>query len=249
MKKLYLYGNLKMNKSKDEMIQYLCDLKNINVPKNIEVCVFVPFVHVALAEQYLKDTKIKYGVQNISEYESGAYTGEISADMALSYGVKEVIIGHSERRHIFKETNEDVARKLQFALSKGLKVVLCYGETLDERNAGMAKQKCHEQLKSALTNVNSEDLKNIIFAYEPVWAIGTGVVATKSEAREIIADSKEYIASICGTKDIVIQYGGSVKPNNCVELMGVPEIDGALIGGACLNVDNYNEIINADYLN
>ncbi len=219
-----------------------------NGPENgVEVLVCAPFIHLPLVTELLADSAIGVGAQTLSEYENGAYTGEISADMLRDYGCRYVIIGHSERRHIFGETNKTVARKFRHARENGLQVVLCLGERLQEREAEMTEQTLSEQLDAVIAVAGVEALSGAVIAYEPVWAIGTGHTATPEQAQAAhsfirlqVARHNDRIAD-----QLRILYGGSVKADNAAGLFAMADVDGGLIGGASLNIDDFLAICRA----
>ncbi len=248
MKTKYLIGNMKMNMNKEKLIPYFEDLRKVAENSNNVVGVCVPAVYLYLAEKCLKGGKVWYGTENFYYKDNGAYTGEISADMLNDFNAKMVIVGHSERRTIFSESDEEINLKALKALKSGIKPIICFGENLDERNRHLEKLVVETQILEAITNMEAEDIKNCIFAYEPVWAIGTGVTATSDQAEEIISFAKELIAKNYGLKheDIVMLYGGSMKPANAKELLEKPSIDGGLIGGACLKVEDFKGIIDIE---
>lgn len=243
MKKLYLIGNMKMNMNFAILEPYFEKLHTIASQTQNVVGVCVPFVYLDMAKGMLDGSRVLVGAQNMHFEKSGAFTGEISADMLNDIGCDMVIIGHSERRAYFHETDEDVALKVQKALEEGLTPILCFGETLDERNGNTAYSVVERQLMTALEGLDEEEIGRIIFAYEPVWAIGTGVSATSDQAEDMISFAKRLIEEQFGVKDIVVLYGGSLKPSNAQELLSKPSIDGGLIGGACLNIKDFEELI------
>ena len=205
-----------------------------------------PFTHITTVKDIIADTGIDIGAQNMFYEESGAFTGEISAEMLTSIGCKYVIIGHSERREIFEETDEDVNKKLLAALKAGLIPIVAVGETLEEREQNKTEEKIKNQIVKALKNVDS--LRSIVFAYEPIWAIGTGKTATPEQANDVIRYIRALLGSLyspADAKETRILYGGSVNPGNAVTLMGEPDIDGALVGGACLKCEHFAQIISA----
>ena len=245
MKKLYLIGNMKMNMTKASLDPYFTEL--VKVAENTEnvVGVCVPYVYLCKAQKMLEGSRVLYGAQNINEHASGAYTGEISASMLHEFGCNLVIIGHSERRQMYNETDVSVNEKVKVALSSGFTPVLCFGETLDERNANKHFDLVKKQIELATDGLTAEDVKNVIFAYEPIWAIGTGMTATSDQAEEIISYAKDLIVAKFGVKknEIVMLYGGSLKPSNAEDLLSKPSIDGGLIGGACLKMEDFESII------
>ncbi|MEG1787924.1 MAG: triose-phosphate isomerase [Kiritimatiellia bacterium] len=241
-------GNWKMNKTPAETAALIADIrKETNDGNNgVEVVVCVPFVDIPAAAEALKGSSIALGAQNMHWKESGAYTGEISAAMLKDLGVSYVILGHSERRQYFAETDETVNLKLKAALAANLIPIVCVGETLQEREDGKMQEVIVRQVTAALAGCQNEFVK-IVIAYEPVWAIGTGKTATSTQAQEVHALIRATLAKMNAlTADKVrIQYGGSMKPNNAAELMSKPDIDGGLIGGAALMADSFAEIVAA----
>ena len=194
----------------------------------------------------MKGTQIKLGAQNMYYEESGAYTGEVSADMLKSVGCEYVILGHSERRVIFNEPDELINKKIKAALAKGLKPIFCIGELLEQRENGETMQVVSRQVEKGLEGVSAEQMKNLIIAYEPVWAIGTGKTATPQQAQEVHSFIRELVAkkfNASVSENLIIQYGGSVKPDNANQLLSQKDIDGALVGGACLKADSFLGII------
>lgn len=240
-------GNWKMNGSRASVKSLLDGLRQ-GVPENgVEVLVCAPFIHIPLAAELLAGSDIGLGAQTVSEYGNGAYTGEISTDMLKDYGCGYVIIGHSERRHILGETNETVARKFRHARENGLRVILCLGERLEEREAGMTEQVLSEQLEAVIAGAGIESLTGAVIAYEPVWAIGTGHTATPEQAQAAhsfirlqVARHDDRIADA-----LRILYGGSVKADNAAGLFAMADVDGGLIGGASLKVDDFLAICRA----
>lgn len=215
---------------------------------NCEVIVCPPYPYLDNATQIFSG-KAEIGSQNISEYERGAYTGEISAEILKSFDVKYAIVGHSERRSIFHETNEQIGEKVQTAVKNGIKTIICCGETLEERKADKYKAVVKEQLDAALKHVSADDIAEQIIAYEPVWAIGTGETASPDQAQEmhqfIRREVLEPLYGVDLADKVRILYGGSVKPGNAEDLFGKPDIDGGLIGGASLKEEDFASIINA----
>lgn len=242
MRKPYIAANWKMMKNIAETEEFINSfIPLVNGISDVDILIAPPFTSLGLASHLLLPTNIKLGAQNMFYEESGAYTGEISADMLLFAGCSTVIIGHSERRQYFGETDETVNKKIKMARSKGLEVILCIGESLQDREAGRTFDLLGRQLTGSLKDIS---LDGITIAYEPIWAIGTGKTATPQIAnethsyiREWLNKNKEHAASVR------IQYGGSVKPENIGELMAEPEIDGALVGGASLNPESFANII------
>lgn len=247
MRKYLMAGNWKMNMVPSEAKKFAAELAASikEVESDVEVMVAPPFTALAGVAEAIKGSVIKLGAQNINENEKGAFTGEISADMLLDLGVEYVLVGHSERRSIYKESDELINKKLKYALSKGLKPVLCFGELLEEREAGKTQTVVDEQVTKGLAGVTADEMKSVVLAYEPVWAIGTGKVATPEMAEEVHAGIRATLTSLYGA-DVAdattVQYGGSVNDSNVDGLMGMKNIDGALVGGASLKVDSFTRI-------
>lgn len=248
MRKKIIAGNWKMNKDLNES-QYLISKLTSGLSGkqvNCEVIICPPFTSLSEAYSLIKNTPVRLGAQNMYFEESGAFTGEISAKMLKSVGCEYVIIGHSERRFIFRETDGFINEKLKSALDSGLKPIFCVGETLEEREAGKEKEVLNKQLSEGLDEISVNQMKNIIIAYEPVWAIGTGKTATPTQAQEMHNFIRIYIKDDFTEEvadQLIIQYGGSVKPENARDLLAQKDIDGALVGGACLNADSFISII------
>ncbi|MBE6565383.1 MAG: triose-phosphate isomerase [Ruminococcaceae bacterium] len=249
MRKTVIAGNWKMNKTASEAAALIEDIKkNLNAEEKAEVIVCVPFTDIAAAVEHTKGSVIKVGAQNVHFAPSGAFTGEISASMLVEAGVEYVIIGHSERRQYFGETDQTVNQRLTAALAGGLKVIVCVGESLDEREDGVTSEIIVRQTKIALKGVSAEDMKKIIIAYEPVWAIGTGKTATSEQADEACGTIRAAVASLYGSEiaeATVIQYGGSMNAGNAKELLACENIDGGLIGGASLKAPDFATIIHS----
>lgn len=251
MRKTIIAGNWKMNKVADEAMGLVSEIVNIHrdeVNNNAEVVIIPPFIHLSAVSSLMKNSAVKLGAQNCSEHESGAYTGEISAAMLKSYNVQYVIIGHSERRQYYGETNALLAKKVDVALKHGLTPIYCCGETIDERTAGNHFTVNETQVSEGLFHLTEAEIKNVVIAYEPVWAIGTGMTASSAQAQEVHAYIRELLAGKYGNdtaQSITIQYGGSMKPDNAAELLAQPDIDGGLIGGASLKSRDFIEIIKA----
>ena len=219
-----------------------------NSDPKCEVVICVPFVDIFEAKKAIEGSKIHLGAQNVHFAEKGAYTGEISASMLLECGVEYVIIGHSERRQYFAETDETVNKRLTAALAAGLKVILCVGETEAQRDAGETFSLIEKQIKAAYAGVSAEKALDIVIAYEPVWAIGTGRTATSEQAEEVCAFIRGEVAKLYDANiasETTIQYGGSMNAKNAAELLAMENIDGGLIGGASLKSDDFTVIINA----
>jgi triosephosphate isomerase len=240
-------GNWKMNKTAREAVQTLEDLReSVEGVEGIEMVVFPPFTVLGLAEKVLRGSSIGLGAQNMHWEAGGSYTGEISAPMLVDLGCRYVILGHSERRQYFGESNEGINKKIRSALSFELIPVVCVGETLKERKEGSFKRVVETQLELCLKGIDSEEAHRLVIAYEPVWAIGTGVTATPEQAEEMHSFVRKLLAKLFGENladSMRIQYGGSVRPENIKELMREPDIDGALIGGASLDASSFAKIV------
>ena len=248
-RKTIIAGNWKMNKNATETKKFAEDLKAI-LPraKWCDVVVCVPFVNIPAALKAFKDMRVAVGAENLYFEPSGAYTGEVSADMLRDLGVKYVIVGHSERRQYFGETDITVNKKVLAALEAGLHPIICVGESLEQREMGVTAEWIALQVKSALYGVPADKLRRCIIAYEPIWAIGTGKTATAEQAGEVCSGIRATIRSLYGARvarSVTIQYGGSMNPKNAAELLSQPDIDGGLIGGAALKPDQFVDIINA----
>lgn len=247
MRKPIIAGNWKMNKTAKEAVELINGLKPLVAKSKPEVVVCVPYTDLWAVAEAVKGSKIKLGAENVSWADSGAFTGEISADMLKEIGVEYVIIGHSERRQYFGETDESVNKRLRQALVKGLKPIVCVGETLIEREKNKTKRVLKKQILEGFKDVKAEDFANIVIAYEPVWAIGTGKTATSEDANATIGYIRSLIKKTFGAevaKALRIQYGGSMKPANAKELMAMRNIDGGLIGGASLKAEDFAKIVN-----
>ena len=247
MRKKVIAGNWKMNMLPNETINFIEGLsQEIKDVKN-EIILCVPYTDLFYALLTAQNTNIKIGAQNMHWKEKGAYTGEISGQMLKSIGVEYVIIGHSERRQYFAETDETVNLKVKSALENNLKPIICVGETLEQREHGETEKIIESQIKLALKDLTKEQIRAIIIAYEPVWAIGTGKTATKEDANNVIKYIRKQIKELYNeeiAENIIIQYGGSVKASNAEELFNMSDIDGALVGGASLNFKEFSEIVN-----
>ena len=248
MRKTIIAANWKMNKDINETSEFFLSLqKELNgYDGTAEIIVCPPFTTLQTAVKASQGTRFKIGAQNLHYENDGAYTGEISARMIKSLGIPYVIIGHSERRQFFGETDETVSKKVKKALSEGLKVILCVGETLSERDGNVTEKVLDRQVKAALSGLTEEQLKSIVIAYEPVWAIGTGRNATPQQAQDAHAFIRGLVAKLftSGTaQDLTIQYGGSMKPENSAELLSQRDVDGGLIGGAGLKADSFAKIV------
>ena len=239
-------GNWKMNMTPAETTDFMKALApKVADVKEAKVVLCVPFVDIAAAVEATKGTNIEIGAENVHMEEKGAYTGEISGKMLASCGVGYVIVGHSERRQYFGETDATVNGRAKAGLANGLKVIVCVGETLTEREQGVTFETVARQTKIALLGISAEDMKNIIIAYEPVWAIGTGKTATAEQAEEVCAYIRSVVASLYGAEvaeATTVQYGGSMNAKNAAELLAMENIDGGLIGGASLKPDDFTVI-------
>lgn len=248
MRKKVIAGNWKMNNDLSQSVNLISEIKNAVAGNavNAEIIVCPPFISLETASALVKGTNIKLGAQNMYFEENGAYTGEISASMLKSVGCDYVILGHSERRAIFGETDEIINKKIKKALSADLLPIFCVGETLEQRENDITKKVIEDQVRKGLSGISEEEMKSIIIAYEPVWAIGTGKTATPQQAQDVHEFIRDLIKEMYSSKiaeNIIIQYGGSVKPDNAETLLSQPDIDGALVGGACLKADSFFEII------
>ena len=246
MRKPIIAGNWKMHKTIAEALEFVNEVKDRVNNDKVEAVICAPFTLLKDLKQATKGTNIKIGAQNMHFEEKGAFTGEISPLMLKELDMDYVVIGHSERRQYFNETDETVNKKVLKALEVGIDPILCVGETLEEREAGNTKDVCKVQVEKALENVSKEDLAKVVIAYEPVWAIGTGKTATSEDANDVIAYIREFVANLYGelANEVRIQYGGSVKPSNVAEIMNQSDIDGALVGGASLEANDYVELVN-----
>jgi triosephosphate isomerase len=250
MRQKIIAGNWKMNKDVDESAALINGLKESlkNVSDAVEVVLCPPYTSLTLASQLLRGNRLKLGAQNMHYEDDGAYTGEISGRMLRSIGCEYVILGHSERRTYFQESDSVVNRKIMKALALGLKPIACVGETLDERERGLTEVVVSKQVRGILEGVPAGGLRRLVVAYEPVWAIGTGKNATPQQANEVHKLIRDLVSKLFdqgASEGLVIQYGGSVKPDNAAELLQQPDIDGALVGGASLKADSFAEIVKA----
>ncbi len=247
MRRPFIAGNWKMNLTKAEAVALAQAVAaKVGAAHAVEIAVCPPAVHLDAVAAVLKGTGVGLGAQNVYFQPNGAFTGELSVAMLVDLGVQYVILGHSERRRILGETNEHVNAKLHAVLAGGLTPIVCVGETLDERKANKTEDIVQEQLAGSLAGLTAEQAGRVVIAYEPVWAIGTGQVATKEQAEEVHAAVRKMLASRFGATvaaSIRIQYGGSVKPDNAADLLAQPNIDGALVGGASLKADSFLGIV------
>lgn len=248
LRKAVIAGNWKMNKTPAEAKELISAIAPLVKDAGCDVVACTPFVDLASAQEVAAGTNIQIGAENCHWEKSGAYTGEISAEMLASMGVNIVIIGHSERRQYFGETDVTVQKRVRAALDAGLTVILCVGETLEQREQGITSELVAMQTKIALGGVSEEELKRVIIAYEPVWAIGTGKTATAQQANEVCHTIREVIGAVysqAAADGITIQYGGSMNAGNAAELLAQPDVDGGLIGGASLKPNDFATIVKA----
>ena len=247
MRKKIIAGNWKMNMLPNEAIGYIDELAQLVKNTENEVILCVPYIDLFYSLLTAQETNIHIGAQNMHYEETGAYTGEVSGSMLKSINVEYVIIGHSERRQYYNETDDSVNKKVKSALKNGLNPIMCVGETLEEREAGKTEKIITSQTKKGLEGLTNEEIENTIIAYEPIWAIGTGKTATNEDANNSIKAIREEIAKIYGNElanNVHILYGGSVKSSNAKELFEMSDIDGGLVGGASLKADEFSKIIN-----
>ena len=246
-RKAIIAGNWKMNNTKADTKALITELLPLVKDAKCDVVICTPFTDLWSAVELTKGSNVHVGAQNVHWAEKGAFTGEISAKMLVELGVEYVIIGHSERRQYFGETDQTVNARVKAALAAGLKPIICVGETLEEREAGKVEEVLVRQTKAALEGLEKADIDNLVIAYEPVWAIGTGRTATAEVANETIAIVRRTVAEVfcphCAER-VRIQYGGSMNPKNVKELMAMPEIDGGLIGGASLKAVDFSQVVN-----
>ena len=248
LRKAVIAGNWKMNKNRAEAKALITDLKPLVADASCDVVICVPYTNLETALAATEGTNIKVGAENCHFEKSGAFTGEISADMLTEMGVEYVIIGHSERRQYFGETDVTVNKRTKAAIAAGLNVILCVGEMLEDRENGITAELVAMQTKIALKDVSKEELKQVIIAYEPVWAIGTGKTATAEQANEVCAIIRSVIAQMydqAAADAMTIQYGGSMNAKNAEELVAQPDVDGGLIGGAALKAEDFSVIVKA----
>ena len=247
-RKAIIAGNWKMNKTASEAAVLVDELIPAVKDATCEVVICTPFTDLVTAVAKTKGTNIHVGAENVHFEKSGAFTGEISADMLTDLGVEYVVIGHSERRQYFAETNETVNKRTKAALAGGLKPIICVGESLDQREQGVTEELVRMQVKIALNGVTADELKNVVIAYEPIWAIGTGRTATPEQAEEVCESIRTAVRKLYSSKNaraISILYGGSMNDKNAFELLAQPDIDGGLIGGASLVPEKFVKIIEA----
>ncbi len=248
-RKTIIAGNWKMNKTPSEGKALIEEMKGmLSKTKWCEVVLCVPFTDIQAAVKAAKGSKIAIGAENMHFEKSGAFTGEISADMLKELGVKYVIIGHSERRQYFNETDETCNKKVKVAIENGLRPILCVGESLAEREQDVTMEVIRKQVKIALQGVTVDEVKKVVIAYEPIWAIGTGKTATSEQAGEVCAKIRDCLREMYGARAaraITIQYGGSMNAKNAAELLAQPDVDGGLIGGASLKAPDFAAIVDA----
>lgn len=249
VRKAIIAGNWKMNKTRPEAKALLEELKPMVADvKDVEIVACVPFTNLETALAATAGTNIKIGAENCHFEKSGAFTGEISADMLAEMGVEYVVLGHSERRQYFAETDETVNKRTKAALAAGLKPIVCVGELLWERECNITEEVIARQIKLDFFGISADDLKKCVIAYEPVWAIGTGKTATADQAEEVCAAIRKVVGELYGADDakaLTVQYGGSMNPKNAEELLSKPDVDGGLIGGASLKADQFAIIVDA----
>jgi triosephosphate isomerase len=247
MRRKIIAGNWKMNKLPNETISFFEEITPLVANTENEIVICAPYTDLFYAILSAQDTNIKIGAQNMHWEEKGAYTGEISPQMLKSIGVEYVIIGHSERRQYFAETDETVNKKVKASHNVGLKPIVCIGETLKQREIGIVKDVITGQVRLGLKDLTKDQIESTIVAYEPIWAIGTGKTATKEESNETIKWIRKEISAMYGNESankVIIQYGGSIKPENAKELFEMSDIDGGLVGGASLKPDEFAQIVN-----
>ncbi len=247
MRKFLIAGNWKMNKTTAQAVHYANELKALNVSNPQDVAIIAPFTQLAGLKKALEGTGISVGAQNVHYERSGAYTGEISVEMLKEIGVDYCVVGHSERREYFNETDSAINKKLKILLEEGITPILCVGESLETREKGQEQAFVCGQLSADFEGISAEDAEKIVIAYEPIWAIGTGRTASPEQAEDMcsfIRGMMQGLYNIAVGEHMIIQYGGSMKPNNAEDLLSKPDIDGGLIGGASLKVKDFAEIVN-----
>ena len=247
MRKPIIAGNWKMNMTIAEGVAFVNEIKDQVTGTDVEAVICAPATLLKDLKEATKGTNIKIGAQNMHFEDSGAFTGEIAPGMLKELDVDYVVIGHSERRAMFNETDETCNKKVKKALEVGITPILCCGESLEEREAGKEKDVVKTQVEAAFAGIDAKNVADVVIAYEPIWAIGTGKTATSQQANEIIAYVREVVKGMYSdaeSEEIRIQYGGSVKPSNVEEIMNESDIDGALVGGASLKADSFVELVN-----
>ncbi len=247
MRKPFIAGNFKMHKTIKEALDYTKSLINVvNTINDRDILICPPFTSLFEIGNILKNSSILLGAQNMHYEDNGAYTGEVSVSMLLETNCKYVILGHSERRHIFHETDQSINLKVKMAIKNNLKPILCVGELLEERESGIAQIVVKNQIEHGINGLSEQDINSLVIAYEPVWAIGTGKTANPNDAQEMQSFIRKIFSSQFSNNisdNLRIIYGGSVKPDNISGLMEMPDVDGVLVGGACLEVDSFSKII------
>jgi len=249
MRKPIIAGNWKMNMTPAQAKELINELKPLVQDAKCDVVICPPYVDLALVAELIKGSNIRLGAQNIHWAEKGAFTGEVSANMLKELGVEFAIIGHSERRQYFGETDETVNARAKAAIAAGITPIICVGESLEQRESGKTEELVKAQVEKGLEGIAAEDVAKLVIAYEPIWAIGTGKTATDEQANETIGVIRNTVAAIFGTDTAAalrIQYGGSMNPKNVKGLMAMPEIDGGLIGGASLKAVDFSQVVNYD---
>ena len=240
-------GNWKLNKTISEAVEFTTALKALVTDVNgVEIIVAPPFTALAAVSEAIADSNIRLSAQDVYSEDSGAFTGEVSAPMLKDVGCDYVIIGHSERRQYFSETNESVNQKVKAALAHALKPIICVGEQLEEREAGRTEAVIEDHVSGGIAGLSAAELSSCVIAYEPIWAIGTGKTATPAQAQEVHKFIRGLLTTTYSAEvasELCIQYGGSVKPENAAELMGQPDVDGALVGGASLEAESFAQIV------
>lgn len=247
MRKPLIAGNWKMNKTPYQAGLLIQEIKSLDLDSEVEALVCVPSIDIPSVREAMEGSCLRLGAENFFHEAEGAYTGEISGPMLKDYEVEYIIIGHSERRTIFKEDDDFIQKKVKAALDQGFKPILCVGESLEEREGGLAQKKVSDQLASDFQGLHEDDFEKIVIAYEPIWAIGTGKTASSEDAEELCAFIRKEITASFGEKagqSVRIQYGGSVKPGNVKEIMSQENIDGALVGGASLEAESFARLVN-----
>ena len=248
-RKAIIAGNWKMNKTASQVKAFADELREgLELPRGTEAALCVPFPLIPAMKKAMKGSRVAVGAQDLSRHESGAYTGEVSGEMLADLGVKYVIVGHSERRAYMGETDEHVGEKIRAALSRGLCPILCVGESLEQREKELTMEHVAYQVKAALHGVGEGQIRRVVIAYEPIWAIGTGRTATAEQAQEVCAHIRAVLRSLYGARKaraVSILYGGSMNAKNAAELLARPDIDGGLIGGASLKAEDFKTIIGA----
>ena len=246
MRKKVIAGNWKMNKSPIDTEEFMKVFPNLVEGTESEVVLCVPYIDLPVAVEVAKGTNVKIGAQNVHFEDKGAFTGEVSPKMLQDMGVEYAIIGHSERREYYNETDESVNKKIKAAFNYNLKPIVCVGETLSQREEGVTEDFVTNQVRLALEGLSNEQVKNTIIAYEPIWAIGTGKTASSEDANEVCTWIRNEVKSLFGeiADDVIIQYGGSVKSSNAKELFNMSDIDGGLVGGASLDPEEFAKIVN-----